>query len=251
VVSIGGGLAWRARVSTRFTARWSLSTWRASALRHGLPHQLGTRAGLYAVVGEALAAAGVPWDACYHEDRGDSVFLLIPPEYPKAPLVEVLPEALARAVRRHNTTSHNAARARLRLAVHAGEVAFDEHGVTSTALVSGFRLLDAAPLKKALADSPGVLAMVVSRLIFDEVVQHSATLDATTFRPVEITVKEIQDLAWISLPDHPYQPDYAVLSTRPPTLRNRIPRRAATRRPATTPISAGTIPRTAALGFAG
>jgi hypothetical protein len=216
-----------------------------------LPHQLGTRAGLYAVVGEALAAAGVPWDACYHEDRGDSVFLLIPPEYPKAPLVEVLPEALARAVRRHNTTSHNAARARLRLAVHAGEVAFDEHGVTSTALVSGFRLLDAAPLKKALADSPGVLAMVVSRLIFDEVVQHSATLDATTFRPVEITVKEIQDLAWISLPDHPYQPDYAVLSTRPPTLRNRIPRRAATRRPATTPISAGTIPRTAALGFAG
>lgn len=182
-----------------------------------LPHQLGTRAGLYAVVGEALAAAGVPWGACYHEDRGDSVFMLISPKYPKAPLVEVLPEALARAVRGHNTTSHAAARVRLRLAVHAGEVAFDEHGVTSTALTSGFRLLDATPLKEALADSPGVLAMIVSRLVFDEVVRHSAMVDPATFRPVEITVKEVQDLAWIALPDHPYQPDHAVLATRPPT----------------------------------
>ncbi|WP_433264774.1 hypothetical protein ACQPZF_36045 [Actinosynnema sp. CS-041913] len=181
-----------------------------------LPHQLGTRAGLYEVVGEARAAVGVPWDVCYHEDRGDGVFLLVPPEYPKAPLVEVLPEALARAVRGHNTTSHDAARARLRLAVHAGKVAFDEHGVTSTALTSGFRLLDAAPLKKALADSPGVVAMIVSRLVFDEVVRHSATVDAATFRPVEVTVKEVRDLAWLALPDHPYQPDHAVLATRPP-----------------------------------
>ncbi|UJW30424.1 tetratricopeptide repeat protein [Saccharothrix sp. AJ9571] len=177
-----------------------------------LPHQLGTRAALYAVVGAALAAAGVPWDDCYHEDRGDSVFVLVPPEHPKAPLVEVLPEALARAVREHNNAGPDAARARLRLAVHAGEVAFDEHGVTSTALTTGFRLLDAAPLKKALADSPGVVAMIVSRLVFDEVVRHCATVDAATFRPVEVTVKEHRDLAWIALPDHPYHPDHAVLA---------------------------------------
>ncbi|MFI6032533.1 hypothetical protein [Amycolatopsis magusensis] len=179
-----------------------------------LPHQLDTRAGLYAVVGEALMAAGVPWDACYHEDRGDSVFVLVPPEYPKAPLVEVLPGALARAVRGHNNTSHDAARARLRLAVHAGEVAFDEHGVTSTALTTGFRLLDAPPLKKALTDSRGVVAMIVSRVVFDEVVRHSAVLDPATFRPVAVAVKEARDRAWIALPDHPYPPDPAVLAAQ-------------------------------------
>lgn len=53
-----------------------------------------------------------------------------------------------------------------------GEVAFDEHGVNSTGLTTALRLLDAVPLKavplkKALVDSPGVSAVIVSRLVFD------------------------------------------------------------------------------------
>ncbi|MEU4806417.1 tetratricopeptide repeat protein [Actinosynnema sp. NPDC023587] len=182
-----------------------------SSATRTLPHQLGTRAGLYAVVGEALAAAGVPWDACHCEDRGDGLFLLIPPEYPKAPLVEVLPEALARAVRGHNSISHDAARVRLRLAIHAGEVAFDGHGATSPTMVAAFRLVDAAPLREALAGTPGVLVLIVSRLVFDEVVRNSTTVDPATFRPVEVAVKSFRDRAWIALPDHPYPADPAVL----------------------------------------
>ncbi len=189
-----------------------------------LPHQLGTRQGLYAVMAEALQAAGVPWAVCYHEDRGDGAVVLVPPQYPKAPLVEVLPEALVRALRAHNHTSHHFQRARLRLAVHAGEVAFDQHGVTSTSLTAAFRLLDAAPLKKALADSPGLVAMIVSRLIFDDVVHHSAVLDPTVFRPVPVNVKEVRDIAWIALPDHPYPSDATVLerSARHDTFRTVI-----------------------------
>ncbi|GAB2740592.1 hypothetical protein [Amycolatopsis magusensis] len=189
---------------------------RFSAPGRTLHHQLDTRAGLYAVVAEAMAAAGVPWEDCHHEDRGDGLFLLIPPEFPKAPLVEVLPEALARAVRGHNGTSHDAARVRLRLAVHAGEVAFDQRGATSTALTDAFRLLDAAALKQALAGSPGVLAMIVSRLVFDDVVRHCATLDPATFRPVQAAAKEFRELAWIALPDHPYPADPTVLTPRSP-----------------------------------
>ncbi|MFD0206385.1 MULTISPECIES: hypothetical protein [Saccharothrix] len=141
--------------------------------------------------------------------------VLVPPEFPKGPLVEVLPEALARAVRGHNSTCHDAARARLRLAVHAGEVAFDEHGATSPTMVAAFRLVNAAPVRRALADSPGVLAMVVSRLIFDEVVRNSTTLDPATFRPVEVAVKTFRDRAWVALPDHCYPADPAVLDRRP------------------------------------
>ncbi|UJW28680.1 hypothetical protein L3Q67_25790 [Saccharothrix sp. AJ9571] len=180
-----------------------------------LPHQVDTRAGLYTVVSESMAAAGVQGDVGHQEDRGDGLFVLVPPEIPKAPLVEVLPDALTRAVRRHNNTSHQAARMRLRLAVHAGEVAIDEHGATSTALTTAFRLLDAAPLKAALASSPGVVAMIVSAHFFDEVVRHSATVDPATFRPVEIAVKEFRNTAWIALPDYPYPPDRSIVDRLP------------------------------------
>ncbi|WP_461122871.1 ATP-binding protein [Saccharothrix stipae] len=179
-----------------------------------LHHQPGPRTALYEVVGEALAAAGVPWDICHDEAHGDGLFLLIPPDYPKAPLVEVLPEALARAVRGHNATSPDAARTRLRLAVHAGEVALDQQGATSASLTTAFRLLDSPPLKNALADSPGVVAMIVSQVVFDEVVRHCATLDPATFRPVEAAVEGLRGLAWIALPDHPHPPDLAVLNQR-------------------------------------
>ncbi|GAB2974754.1 BTAD domain-containing putative transcriptional regulator [Saccharothrix stipae] len=179
--------------------------------RRTLPHQIGTRAGLYRMMGDALRAAGVAWVDCYHEDRGDSVFVLVPPEFAKAPLVEVLPAVLAEALREHNDTSPAAQHTRLRVAVHAGEVVFDGHGVTSTAVTTAFRLLDAPPVKEALAGSPALVALVVSRWIFDEVVRHSAALDPATFRPVAVEVKEVRDTAWIALPDHPYPADSAVL----------------------------------------
>ncbi|HXL92499.1 MAG TPA: hypothetical protein VN969_26490 [Streptosporangiaceae bacterium] len=41
---------------------------------------------------------------------------------------------------------------------HAGEVIFDDHRATSAAVNPTFRLLDAAPLKAALAGSLGRMA---------------------------------------------------------------------------------------------
>ncbi|WP_407690763.1 ATP-binding protein [Saccharothrix syringae] len=184
--------------------------------RRTLPHQLGTRAGLYRVVADAVRAAGVPWEDCYHEDRGDGVFVLVPPGYAKAPLVEVLPGALVAALRAHNDAGPAAQRVRLRVAVHAGEVAFDGHGTTSTAVTTAFRLLDAPAVRAALADSPGLVVLVVSRWVFDEVVRHSAVLDPATFRPVAVSVKEVRDTAWIALPDHPHPADPAVLDRPAP-----------------------------------
>jgi tetratricopeptide (TPR) repeat protein len=177
-----------------------------------LPHQIGTRAGLYQVAAEALEAAGVPWDGCYNEDRGDSVFVLVPPEIPKSPLVEVMPQAVAQALHAYNRSSPAERRVRLRMAIHAGEVAFDDNGVTSTSLTTAFRLLDATPVKTALATSPGALVLIVSQWIFDEVVRHCAVLDPTTFRSVPVRVKETVTTGWIALPDHPYPADPAVLN---------------------------------------
>jgi hypothetical protein len=93
---------------------------------------------------------------------------------------------------------------RLRMALHAGEVYYDEHGVTGAAINLAFRLLDAYPLKAALAESPGVLAIIVSSWFFDEVVRQSDVANPASYRPIRVAVKETNTVAWISVPGHPH-----------------------------------------------
>jgi tetratricopeptide (TPR) repeat protein len=102
------------------------------------------------------------------------------------------------------------------MALHAGEVSFDEHGVTAASVNLTFRLLDAPPLKAALTGSPGVLALIASAWFFDEVVQHAVAADPATYRRVAVTVKETATVAWIALPDCPYPPSETEPSS-PPT----------------------------------
>ncbi len=163
--------------------------------------QVAVRDGLYRAMRNAFGRAGIRWDDCGHEDRGDGVFVLVPAEVPKGLLVESLPSALVTALRTHNGTHPGPERIRLRMALHAGEVQYDEHGVTAAAVNLAFRLLDASALKAALASSPGVLAVIASSWFFEEVVRHGAS-GASAYRPVEVAVKETTAIGWICLPDH-------------------------------------------------
>jgi hypothetical protein len=167
-------------------------------------HQVMVRKGLYESLERAFHSAGLPWPDCHHEDRGDGVLVLIPPEIPKGPLVESLPQALAEALATHNRKHPAEQRIRLRMALHAGEISYDDHGVTAGAINLTFRILDAPPTKAALADSPGVLALVVSSWFYEEVVRNSSRSNQATYRPVRIVLKETDTVGWICLPDHPY-----------------------------------------------
>ena len=119
----------------------------------------------------------------YHEDRGDGVLVLVPPEVPKGRLVSNLLARLEAALGTHNAAMERqhasraaATQVRLRVAVHAGEVTFDGHGVVGAAVDYTFRLADAPPFKSALATSTGVCALITSSWFFDEVVYHIRTL---------------------------------------------------------------------------
>jgi hypothetical protein len=175
--------------------------------RRTVPHQLAVRHGMYQILRQAFGVARVPWAACYREDRGDGVILLAPAQISKAPFVESLPYALVAGLRQHNSAHPPEARFRLRMALHAGEVAFDEHGVAASSINLAFRLLAAPPLKDALADSKGVLALITSEWFYEEVVRQSSCTDHAEFRPVRVTVKEISTVGWIARPDHPYPSD--------------------------------------------
>jgi hypothetical protein len=142
------------------------------------------------------------------------VFILVPAEVPKGLFVELLPSALVAALSVHNDTHPGQERIRLRMALHAGEVHYDEHGVTAASINLAFRLLDAGALKAALAASPGVLAVITSSWFFEEVVRHSAA-DGAAYRRVRVDVKESRTSGWICLPDYMYPPDDATRGRLP------------------------------------
>ena len=135
------------------------------------------------------------------EDRGDGALILVPPEVPKTRLVTSLPGMLAAAVSRHNAGCAVPERMRLRVALHAGEVYRDAHGVAGAAVNHAFRLAEAPALRSALAASPGVLALIVSDWLFSEVVRHDPAAEPGSYRQVQVTVKETAAVGWIRVPD--------------------------------------------------
>lgn len=160
-------------------------------------HQIGVRQGMYRVIRWALHHSGIPRSRCRLEDRGDGVFLLIQPDVPKGLFVEALPNHLLRALVEHNDAHGVQERIQLRVALHAGEVNFDEYGVTGASINLAFRLLDAAPVRDALAKSAGLFALVTSSWFFEEVVRHSAVVDSSGFGRILVQVKETTATGWL------------------------------------------------------
>ena len=177
-------------------------------------NQVAVRDGLYRAVREGFNQAGIPWIDQDHEDRGDGMFILVGSEIPKSLFVESLPLALVSALSRHNDDHPAPEQIRLRMALHAGEVNYDEHGATAAAINLAFRLLECRALKRSLADSPGVLAIITSSWFYEEVIKHSPAA-AAAYRSVHVTVKETRTNGWICLPAAVGQPDTAA-QTLPP-----------------------------------
>jgi hypothetical protein len=175
-------------------------------------NQLAVRDGLYRAMSEAFHDAEIPWVDGDHEDRGDGMFILVSSEVPKSLFVESLPPALVSALRRHNDAHPELERIRLRLALHAGEVNYDEHGATATSINLTFRLLESGPVKQALASFSGVLAVITSSWFFEEVVRHSAA-NAAAYHPVSVAVKETATTGWVCLPDYEDWAGTPVVST--------------------------------------
>ncbi|MFI9454715.1 ATP-binding protein [Amycolatopsis sp. NPDC052450] len=160
-------------------------------------HQLAVRRGLYDVLERAFDGAGVPWTERDHEDRGDGVLVILPPTVAKSALVEALPTRLVTALREYNTGRPSEEAIRLRLALHAGEIHYDDHGVVGRAVNHAFRLLDAPVFTAAHARSGGLLSMITSAWFFDEVVWHSVKAARDTYSRVQVTAKETEAIAWI------------------------------------------------------
>lgn len=164
------------------------------------------RRALFAALADAFEHSGITWSACTRHDTGDGMLVVVPPRFPKSRLVHPLLDRLTANLRDHNRYAAPAVRIRVRVAIHAGEVVPDDYGVTGRPKVLLARLLDAEPLRAALAAAPetATVAAIVSDQFYEDVVnQGHGGIDPGLYQPVPVRVKETHVLAWLHVPGHP------------------------------------------------
>ncbi|MEU7786555.1 hypothetical protein [Amycolatopsis sp. NPDC049159] len=171
------------------------------------PQILEVRRGLWAALRRAFADAGIAEDQRDLVDTGDGVLTLIDPDVPKTHLLADLVPSLAAALREYNLGHASNEQIRLRVAVHAGEVVRDEHGVVGESLSTTLRLLDSAELRTALQLADADLAMIVTESFYQNVVAHGARgIDPSRFRQILVKVKGRTFAARIRSADPPPAP---------------------------------------------
>lgn len=159
---------------------------------------------LYELLERAFDGSGIPWARCFHEDRGDGALIVVPPDVASKGIIDPLPERLRSLIRRHNHVSCQAAGIQLRAAAHIGPVEHDGHGFVGTDINLLFRMLEARPLRKALAGSGAELALMVSEDVYRSLVCRCPSLVSPyAFQRVRFQVKQTRGRAWIYLPGAP------------------------------------------------
>jgi hypothetical protein len=86
------------------------------------------------------------------------------------------------------------------VAAHAGEVHHDAHGYAGYDVNLAFRLVDAQPLRAAMAASAAPVGLIVSEGVHDGVLRHGyGGLDPAAFQRVPVRVKTADVAGWIQL----------------------------------------------------
>jgi hypothetical protein len=166
--------------------------------------QLYLRTCLYGLLREALGGSGMSWDQGQHEDRGDGVVVIFPPDLAAQPIIDAFPARLGCLIRRHNRFSCEPARMQLRVAANIGPVYCDEHGFAGDDVTYLCRMLDAQPLRQALSESGADLAFIISDYVYEKlVVRRQSLTEPRSFSRVRTRVKRTPVHAWIYLPDGP------------------------------------------------
>lgn len=161
---------------------------------------------LYQVLEKAFDGSAIPWASCFCEDRGDGALIVVPPDVACKGILDPLPERLRSLIRRHNHVSCQAAGIQLRAAAHIGPVEHDSHGFVGSDINLLFRMLEARPLKRALAGSGAELALIVSDDVYrSHVCRCPSLISPDDFQQVRFQVKQTRARAWIYLPGTPAQ----------------------------------------------
>jgi len=174
------------------------------------------REAMYEILRSAFAASGVPWAACYREDRGDGAVIVVPPTISTHRVVDPLVAELADRLRQYNRRASEVVRIQLRVALHVGPVGKDAEGLTGQAVIAAARIVDAPAVKARLAAEQADLVFAVSEYVYDHVVRNcTGRVDPAAFEHMECQVKEMHVSAWVHLAGRAAQPPGLSLVSTP------------------------------------
>jgi hypothetical protein len=158
-------------------------------------------ASIYRIVQNACQASALDWTRCHHEDRGDGLLLIFPPDVSAHLLLDTFPAHLHAGVRRHNTLSSAAAQLRLRTAIHAGYLHNGDYGIDGLDLLHLFRMLNAPAFKSVVDLQHADHALIISDYLHTQIRQDPCGLtDPTAYQPLLIDTKETHALCWAWTP---------------------------------------------------
>ena len=208
------------------------------------PFQASLRRAMYDVLREACADAGMDWESIVHLDRGDGVILLVPAATSIVTVAGPFLRDLDAVLAEKAAMFSRAHRMRLRVGLHQGLCQRDDTGWMGEAINTACRLVDAQPLRDALAAaSDARMAVIVSDEIYQTVIRHGyRQMDPASFAPITLAAKELTGAtAWISVPGRSYPAGLGAARPGPAGARDR---RAAADVPAAAPgpaPDAGTV----------
>lgn len=151
----------------------------------------------YRMLNDAVAKAGIDWNICHTEDRGDGALVIIPGHVPAVDVVHRLMNRLAANLLRHNRRALTGRRFSLRVAIDIGPVSAHEHGVSGETVISAARLVEATRLKAAVLEPDVVIGLAISPFVFARVIRHMPGAEA--YEEIKFKVKEWKGSAWIRL----------------------------------------------------
>lgn len=160
------------------------------------------RNGMYELFERALLDSGITHDLREQYDRGDGVMALVHPSdrVPKTRLLDTFAPTLSELLEAHNNCQRHTFR--LRVAIHAGDVHFDQRGTFGEDIDVTIRLLDHPGLKARLDQTSASLVLVVSEHIHRSVIRHGYDgIDVGSFEPlVRLEVADLTYLGWVQVP---------------------------------------------------
>ncbi|WP_250284134.1 hypothetical protein [Frankia sp. CiP1_Cm_nod2] len=170
------------------------------------PTQVDLRHRLKLVVEDGLDAVGLSarhGTAPSIQDRYDSLLIAIDPAVSLADLTDTFLDRLATALRHDRKRASPAARMRLRVAIHDGDVLIDDDVISGRHAVEVCRLVDADPLREAFTAAPEAdLAVIVSDRVYQSVVAEDyGRVPPSAYQRVDVTIKSLRTRAWIYVPN--------------------------------------------------
>jgi hypothetical protein len=169
--------------------------------------QRKVQADLRKIVTAAAEHAGVRPDLWSWQAGGDGAFIVLSREVSPETLVDRFVRDLNAELRQHNRTASEAARLRVRVAVHHGPAKAADNGYSGAGPVIVMGLCNGGPLRAALAAAGADLGVIVSEVVFRGTVEAQETsLEPGDLRRVRLPELRRDQDAWIWLPGYPDLP---------------------------------------------